>query len=195
MLAALVVSLILALINLILFKVKNVWKFILKCINACCVTPSKVVIQFGKAQEVCRRKIIERNIVVITEFSATPCRGRQDIDEWILINMTEHTLNYENRYASCINVTFNKVFPLPWLTCFETTRVAQFINVLLTQYLTQEQRSLELISSVAIWFLSQSISNNDELATTQREVQQRAHSQAEAVDMIGLANKCQHANR
>ena len=87
----------------------------------------------------------------------------------------------DGRYAGCINVTFNGIFPLPWSTCFNTTRVAQWINSLLTRYIPQEQRSLVLVSSVASWSLPPWTSGNDELAETLREVQQRTHSRAEVV--------------
>ena len=81
----------------------------------------------------------------------------------------------------CINVTLNGVFPLPWSTCFGTTRVAQWINFLPTRYIHQEQRSLVLVIFVATWSLPPWASGNDELAKTLREVEQRAHSKAEAV--------------
>ena len=99
----------------------------------------------------CERGRIERNLVVIAELRATPCRGRQDTAEWILIPTAEDALLSDGRYAGCINVTFNGVFPLPWSTCFGTTQVAQWINPLPTRYILQEQRSLVLVSSVATW--------------------------------------------
>ena len=68
---------------------------------------------------------------------ATPCRGRQDTAEWILIPTAEDALLSDGRYAGCINVTFNGVFPLPLSTCFGTTRVAQWINPLPTRYIPQ----------------------------------------------------------
>ena len=101
--------------------------------------------------------------------------------EWILIPTAEDALLSDGRFAMCINVTFNGVFPLPWSTCFGTTRVAQWIDPLATRYISQEQRSLVLISSVATWSLPQWASGNDEFAKTLREVQQRAHSRAETV--------------
>jgi hypothetical protein len=87
----------------------------------------------------------------------------------------------DGRYAGCINVTFDGVFPLPWSTCFGTTRVAQWISPLPTRYIPQEQRSLVLVSAVATWSLPPWASGNDELAKTLREVQQRANTRAEAV--------------
>ena len=129
----------------------------------------------------CARGRIERNLVVIAEIRATHCRGRQDTAEWILIPTAKDALLSDGRYAGCINVTFNGVFPLPWSTCFGTTRVAQWINPLPTRYIFQEQRSLVLVSSVATWSLQPWASGNDKLAKTLREVQQRAHSRAEAV--------------
>ena len=124
---------------------------------------------------------IERNLVVIAELRSTPCRGRQDTAEWILITTAEDALLSDGRYAGCVNVTFNGVFTLPWSTCFGTTRVAQWINQLPTRYIPQEQRSLVLVSSVATCSLPPWASGNDKLAITLREVQQRAHSRAEAV--------------
>ena len=62
----------------------------------------------------------------------------------------------DNQYACSINVTFTGVFPLLWSTCLNITRVAQWINFLLT-------------------------CGNDKLAKTLREVQQRAYLRAEAV--------------
>ena len=107
--------------------------------------------------------------------------SRQDTAEWILIPTAEDALLSDNRYAGCINVTFNGVFPLPWSTCFGTTREAQWINPLPTWYISQEQRSLVLVHSVATWSLPTWASGIDELAKTLREIQQRAHSRAEAV--------------
>ena len=181
MLAGLVVLLILALITLILFKVKSVWKLILKCKFAYFVTPSKVIQQFKETQEVCKQILIKQTLVVMTELRATPCRGRQDIAKWILINVTENALIFEGRFASCINVTFNKALPLPGSTCFGTTRVAQLIDPLLIRYIPKEQRSLVFISSVATWSLPQWASRNDELAKTLHEVRQLANSRAVAV--------------
>ena len=90
---------------------------------------------------------------MIAELRATPCRGRQDTAEWILIPTAEDALLSDGRYAGCIDVTFNGVFLLPWSTCFVTTRVAQWIYLLPTRYSPQEQRSLVLVSSVATWSL------------------------------------------
>ena len=129
----------------------------------------------------CSRGRIERILVVIAELRATPCRRRQDTAEWILIPTAEDALLTDGRYAGCINVTFKVVFPLPWSTCFGTTRVAQWINPIPTRYIPQEQRSLVLVSSVATWSLPPWASGYDEPAKTLREVQQRAHSRAEAV--------------
>ena len=106
MLAVLVVSLISSLIILIQLKAKRVWNLILKCNFACYVTLSKVKQQFKETQEVCGREIIEQNLVVIAELSATSSRGRKEIAEWILINMTEYALISDGLYAGCINVTF-----------------------------------------------------------------------------------------
>ena len=129
----------------------------------------------------CARGRIERNLVVIAELRATPCKGRQDTAEWILIPTAEDAMLSDGRYAGCINVTFDGVFPLPWSTCFGTTRVAQWISPLPTRYIPQEQRSLVLVSTVATWSLPPWASGNDELANTLREVQQRANARAEAV--------------
>ena len=129
----------------------------------------------------CARGRIERNLVVIAELRATSCRGRQDTAEWILIPTAEDAMLSDGRYAGCINVTFDGVFPLPWSTCFGTTRVAQWISPLPTRYIPQEQRSLVLVSTVATWSLPAWASGNDELANTLREVQQRANARAEAV--------------
>ena len=87
----------------------------------------------------------------------------------------------DGRYAGCINFTLNGVFPLPWSTCFGTTRVAQWINPLPTRYIPQEQRSFVLESFVATWSLPTWASGNDELAKTLREVQQRGQSRVETV--------------
>ena len=95
--------------------------------------------------------------------------------------MTENALIFDNRFASCINVTFNKALPLPRSMCFGTTRVAQWINLLPTQYIPQNQRSLVLIFFVPTWSLPPWASSNDELFRTLREVKQLAHSRAEAV--------------
>ena len=59
--------------------------------------------------------------------------------------------------------------------------MAQLINPLPTRYISQEQRSLVLVSSVATWSLPPWASGNDELAKTLREVKPHAHSRAEAV--------------
>ena len=97
----------------------------------------------------CARGRIEGNLVVIAELRVTPCRGRHDTAEWILIPTAEDALLFDGRYAGCINVPFSGVFPLPWSTCFGTTRIAQWINPLPTRYIFQEQRILVLVSSVA----------------------------------------------
>ena len=52
--AALIVPLILALITLIRVIVKSVRKLLLKCNLASLTTPSKVIKEFGEANEVCR---------------------------------------------------------------------------------------------------------------------------------------------
>ena len=137
--------------------------------------------EFLEQEAWCARGRIVRNLVVIAELRATPCRGRQDTAEWILIPTADNALLSDGRYAGCINVTFNGVFPLRWSTCFGTTRVAQWINPLPTRYIPQEQRSFVLVSSVATWSLPLWASGNDELAKTLRKVQQRAHSRADAV--------------
>ena len=88
------------------------------------------------------------------------------------------------RSGGCIIVNFYGVFPLPWLpwlTCFETKQVAQWIIFLLIWYITQEQRSIVLIISVAIWFISQWASGNNKLTKTLCGVKQLAHLGAEAV--------------
>lgn len=77
-------------------------------------------------------------------MSATPCRNRPNSAEWILINITEHARNSYHLYENCINGTYNEVFPLYWLTCFETTLVAQLIHSRLTRYITQELRNIVL---------------------------------------------------
>lgn len=51
----------------------------------------------------------------------------------------------------------------------------------MTRYIPQEKRSLVLISSVATWSLPPWATDNDELAMTLRDVQQRAHSRALAI--------------
>ena len=84
MLTILIVSLILALITPIRLKVKSSWKLIPICIHACFLTQSKVLKQSRLAQEVCGRKIIERNLIVIAELRGIWFRGRQDIADWIL---------------------------------------------------------------------------------------------------------------
>ena len=89
MLAVIVISLSVALMTLILLKVKSVRKLILKCNFACFVTPSKVIQLFKESQELCGQIIIKHTLVVIAKLRATPCRGRQDIAKWILINVTE----------------------------------------------------------------------------------------------------------
>ena len=126
-------------------------------------------------------KIIERNLVVIDELCATLCKNRQCTNKWILVPTAEDALLSDGRYERCINITFNKVFPLLWSTCFGITLVALWINPLLTRYIPQEQRSLVLVIFVATWSLPPWASGNDELAKTLREVQQRAHTRAEAV--------------
>ena len=179
MLAELIVLLILGLIILIRLQVKSVWELILKCNIA--FKLSKVIQQFKEAQEVCERKIIEQTLVVIATMHATPCRGRQDIAEWILINVIEHALISDSRYTGVINVMFNKALQLAWSIWFETTRLAQLIDLLPTRYIAQEQQSLVPVSFFATWSLPQWANRNDELVNTLREVQQRAHSRAEAV--------------
>ena len=114
----------------------------------------------------CARKRIGRNLAVIDKLCATPCRGLQNTAEWILIPTAEDALLSDGRYAGCINVTFNGVFPLPWSTCFGTTRLAQWINPPFTRYIPQKQRSLVLVSSVATWSLPPLASGNNELAKT-----------------------------
>ena len=181
MLAVLVVIRILKLITLIRLKVKNVWELILKCNFASFVTLSKVIQQFGKAQKFCGRNTIEQNLVVISELRATLCKNRQDTAEWILLLTDANAVYSDGRYAGCINVTFNKAFPLRWSTCFGTKRVTQWTDFLPTRYISQEQRSLVLISFVASWSLLLWASGNDELVRALRDVQQLAYSQAETV--------------
>ena len=65
MFAVVVVSLIIKLIILNRLKVNSVWELILEYNFAYFVTPFKVIQQFEKAQDVCKRKTIERNFVVI----------------------------------------------------------------------------------------------------------------------------------
>jgi len=101
----------------------------------------------------CTKSKIERNLVVIAELIATPCKGRENTAEWILLLTAEDALLSDTRYAGCLNITFDGVFPLPWSTCFGTTRVAQWINPLPTRYIAQEQRSLVLVSAVPTWSL------------------------------------------
>ena len=180
MLAILVVLLILKLITLIRLEVTSVWELILKCNFAYFLTPSKVIQQFGKVQEVCRRKIIEQNLVVIAELLATLCKNRLGTAEWLLPLTAENVLYSDGWYTGCITVIFNKALPLPWSTCFGTRRVAQWIDLLPTQYIHQEQRSLVRISSVATWSFPPWASSTDELAKTLRKVQQHANSRAVA---------------
>ena len=65
--------------------------------------------------------------------------------------------------------------------CCGKTRLAQWIDLLPTRYIPQNQRSLVLSFFVSIWSLPPWTSGNDELARTLSEVQQRAHSRTEAV--------------
>ena len=118
---------------------------------------------------------------MIAKLRATSCRGQQDTAEWILIPTSEDALLSDGRYAGCINVTFNRVFPIPWSTCFGTTRVAQWINPLSTRYIPQEQRSFVLVNSVSTWFLPQWDSETNEHAKTLLKVQQQAHLRADIV--------------
>ena len=141
----------------------------------------KVLQQFRKAQNVCRKTIIERNLVVIAELSATWCKNPQGTDEWILLQTAEYSFYPDGRFAGCINATFNKAVTLPLLMCCGTTRVAQWIDLIPTLYIPQNPRRLVLIYFVYTWSFPPLASGNDELARTQREVQQRAHSRAEAV--------------
>ena len=46
---------------------------------------------------------IERNLVVIAELRATPCRGRQDTAEWIL--KTRYCLTVDTQGASMLHST------------------------------------------------------------------------------------------
>ena len=142
---------------------------------------SVLIQQFGKTQKVCGRNRIEQNLVVIAELRATLCKNRQGTAEWILLPTTESALYSDCRYTGCIYVTFYKALLLRWSTWFGTTRVAQWINLIPTRYIPQEQRSLVLIISVATSSLLPWKSGNDELVRTLREVQQLAYSQAEAV--------------
>ena len=59
--------------------------------------------------------------------------------------------------------------------------MAQWINLLPTRYIPQEQRSFVLVSSAATLSLPSWARGNDKLTKTLREVQQRAHLRAEAV--------------
>ena len=102
---------------------------------------------------VVRAKRIDCNLIVIMDLRATLCRGWQDTAELILILTAKDALLPDGRYAGCINVTFNEVFPLPWLTCFGTTRVTQWVYPLPTRYIPQKKRSYILVSSVATWSL------------------------------------------
>ena len=61
----------------------------------------------------CERGKIERNLVVIAKHNAILCRSRQDTAEWILILTDEKAILSDGRYAGCIIVTFNGVFPIP----------------------------------------------------------------------------------
>ena len=157
------------------------WKLILKCNFACFITLSKFIQQFEKSQNVCKRKTIEQQFVVVAKLRATLCKIRQGTAKWILLPTAENALYSDSRYAGCINVTFNKALLLPWSTCSGTTRVAQYIGLPPTRYIFQEQRSIVLISSVTTWLMSQWASYKNKLAKTLREVQQLAHLRAEAV--------------
>ena len=129
----------------------------------------------------CAKGKIERNMVVIAELKVTTCNGRQDTSPWVLIPTAEDALLADGRYAGCLNITFNGVFPLPWSTCFGTTQVARWIDPLPTRYIPQEQRSIVLVSAVQTWSLPSWANGTDEVSRTLREVQQRAQSRAEAV--------------
>ena len=129
----------------------------------------------------CANGRIERNVVIISELQAAPCNGNSDTGGWVLLPTAEDALLPDGRYAGCLNVTFDGVFPLPWSTCFGTTRVAQWLNPLPTRYVPQERRSLVLISAAPTWSLPNWATGNDELSHTLREIQQRANTKAEAV--------------
>ena len=129
----------------------------------------------------CAKGKIERNLVVIAELKVRSCNGRYDKALWILIPTAEDVLLADGRYAGCLNITFDGVFPLPWSTCFGTTRVAQWINPLPIRYIPQEQRSIVLVSTVPTWSLPAWANGTDDLSKTLREVQKRAQSKAEEV--------------
>ena len=109
------------------------------------------------------------------------CKNRQGKAEWILLPTTKTALYSDGRYAGCINVTLNKALTLPWSTGCGTKRLAQWIDLLSTRYIPQEQRCFVLVSSVATWSLPLLASGSDQLAETLREVQQLAHLRAVAV--------------
>ena len=142
---------------------------------------SVLIRQFGTTLRVCGRTGIGRDFVVVAGLRAALCKNRQGTAEWILLPTAKSALYSGCRCAGCINVTFDKALLLRWSTCFGTTRVAQWINLLPTRYISQKKRSLVLIISVAIWSLPPWESGNDELVRTLPEVQRLACSQAEAV--------------
>ena len=129
----------------------------------------------------CAKGRIERNLVVIAELKISTCKGRHDTAPWILIPTAEDALLADGRYAGCLNVTFNGVYPLPWSTCFGTTRVAQWVSPLPARYIPQEHRSIVLVSTVPTWSLPSWANGTDELSKTLREVQLRAKARADEV--------------
>ena len=80
-----------------------------------------------------------------------------------------------------LSVTFNNVFSKPWLTCFGTTRVAHWINLLPNMYIFQVRRRIVLLSFFALWSLLAIANGNDEFATTLRKLQQPDNFRAEPV--------------
>ena len=140
----------------------------------------------------CAKGRIERNLVVIAELKISTCKGRHDTAPWILIPTAEDALLADGRYAGCLNVTFNGVYPLPWSTCFGTTRVAQWVSPLPARYIPQEQRSIVLVSTVPTWSLPSWANGTDELSKTlQKYNSEPKHGLTKY--LTGLVSKCRLA--